>query len=240
MPDVKNHINYISWDSEFFGFKIGEIKEYPKEIMIRELIEYCKENGYKLLYVKTESIEQSKHESLIENNGILADQKIIYRMPLTMQYQEVSNHVLISDCREISPELLEIVLQTGKFSRFNTDVNFGREKYEKLYTLWINKSIKKEIADEVVYYIENGEIQGYFTLSYSQDIGLIGLFGVNPKHQRKGIGKELLKKAVNLSLNRKCKILQVSTQFLNEQACLFYENFGFSTHMKELIYHFWL
>lgn len=240
MDDLEKYINLLSWDSGFFGYKVGEVKNSPQASFLNEILDFCRQTGFRLIYLRAEDSNPHIKEFIFKNNGTLADQKITYRMPITLHYKNISANISISNPGIVSPDLLKIALQTGEFSRYNTDKKFGRDKFEDLYSTWIEKSIRKEIADEVVFYIENGIIKGYCTLTFIQNIGHISLFGVDSDHRRKGIGKELLKQTVNLCIDRKCEILEVATQLGNEPACKFYENFGFQVYKKELIYHFWL
>lgn len=240
MQELAKYINYISWDSDFFGYKVGMLsKDIPANIL-SETLSICRNDGYRLIYFKTESDDAYVHQAVLNNSGQLADQKITYCIPLEQRFSTISNQIVSSDCKVITPELLDIVLQTGLLSRFNTDSNFGKAKYEELYTVWISRSLKKEIADEVIFYMIGGIIAGYLTLQFDKNIGHISLVGVDPHQQGKGIGKELLAKAVNLSLDNNCQTLEVPTQDVNIQACRFYESFGFQPYKKEFIYHFWL
>lgn len=47
-------------------------------------------------------------------------------------------------------ELLSLALNSGEFSRFKLDPLFSAELFEKLYTRWITRSVRKEIAWQVL------------------------------------------------------------------------------------------
>jgi len=117
---------------------------------------------------------------------------------------------------------------------FYTDANdFIREDYSQLYLSRIK---------------ETSEILGFFTLSCTsirseerefvsiEKIAryipglLLGMFAVDKKYQEKGVGTDLLKKAVHLSLNTSvsvgCRCLIVDS-LINEKLINFYQKIGF-------------
>lgn len=240
MSDTEKHINHLKWDSDFLGFKVGEIHNAINAGFLDEILIYCKKKEYRLIYFRTDDLDYGLYDTAIKNKGFIADRRVTYRILLKEQcYQECPN-IIKAYSTKVTPDLLKIVLETGAFSRFNTDPNIGRSKYEELYSIWIEKSLTKELADEVFFYILNNVIVGYLTLQISINQVLIKLIGVDQLQRGKGIGKELLKKAVSIGLEYKCNTLEVATQYSNKPACLFYENFGFIPAKKENIFHFWL
>ena len=42
-------------------------------------------------------------------------------------------------------------------SRFNLDKKFGRTKFEELYVKWVDNSINKVFADDLLIYKENNQ-----------------------------------------------------------------------------------
>ena len=239
MAKPEQFIKHITWDSEFFGYKIAELSRDIPSDLVREALSFLKYNKFRLVYFNIQPDNAPLHKAAIDNGGVLAVQKVIFTMELVNQYP-TSKQIVVSDSEVLTTELLDIVLQTGLHSRFRTDPEFGKAKYEELYTLWIIKSLRKELADEVVLYMHDGVVIGYLTLQFKPDKGVINLVGVNSNKQGKGIGKELLAKAVNLCLEKEYHTLEVATQAANIQACRFYENTGFTIARTENIYHFWL
>jgi len=239
MTKPEQFITHISWDSEFFGYKIAELSRDIPPDLVGEALSFLTQNEYRLVYFNIQPDNAPLNGAAINSGGILADQKVTFRKELANRYS-TNEHVIVSDSELLAPELLDIVLQTGIHSRFKTDPVFGIAKYEELYKLWIVKSLRKELADEVVLYKQDGVVIGYLTLQFRAGNGHISLVGVDSLQQGKGIGNELLGKAVNLCLDKEYHTLDVATQAANIQACRFYENFGFTIAQTENIYHFWL
>ena len=239
MTEIAKYINLITWDSDFFGFKVGICSPLIPSNMLDEVLEFCKKEGYKLVYLFIDPGNSYLNQAAIKNGGVLIDQRVTFKMTLKKPF-EINSHIVIAKTDLLTPELLDIVLQTGLYSRFYNDSHFGKSKYEELYTLWILKSLRKELADEVIYYLNGDTIIGYLTLQFKENVGYINLVGVNMHQQGEGIGKALLAKAVNLSLDNNCSSLEVATQLMNKKACNFYESFGFIQSNMKSIYHFWL
>jgi len=239
MAKLEYFISHIYWDSKFFGYKIAELSCDIPSALVGEVLSFLKQNDYRLVYFKIHPENAPLHRAALDNGGFLADQKVIFRMELTNRYP-TNEQAIVSDTEVITPELLDIVLQTGIHSRYRTDPGFGIAKFEELYKIWIIKSLRKELADEVVLYKQDGVVIGYLTLQFRRGNGHISLLGVDSHQQGKGIGKKLLGKAINLCLDKEYDTLDVTTQAANIQACRFYENFGFRIAQTLDIYHIWL
>ncbi|MHA1489487.1 MAG: GNAT family N-acetyltransferase [Promethearchaeota archaeon] len=118
--------------------------------------------------------------------------------------------------------------------------DFIREDYSQLYLSRVK---------------ESSEILGYFTLSCTNirseekelaSIGkiaryipgiLVGIFAVDKKYQNKGVGTDLMRKAIYLSLKTSltvgCRCLIVDSH-INEQLIRFYQKIGFEFVNKAL------
>src|SRR5690606_27130927 len=62
-------------------------------------------------------------------------------------------------------QLLQLTLESGEYSRFAIDKNFVNNEYRKLYTKWIENSIDKINAIEVLLAVEGESILGFVTLT---------------------------------------------------------------------------
>ena len=73
------------------------------------------------------------------------------------------------------------------------------------------------------------------------NMGSIGLVGVSPDFQGKGIGVALSDFAVNYLINSMdCAAVQVVTQETNIGACKTYEKIGFSPSDHSIWFHKWI
>ena len=134
----------------------------------------------------------------------------------------------------------ELAVQSGVFSRFSVDPDFPGEKFIALYTLWIRKSIHKEIADEVLVIREGEKAAGMVTLDHKDGKGDIGLLSVSQECRGKKYGEMLVRGAQCWFMDHSCRFGQVVTQGDNTAACALYQKCGYSVGKVEFFYHFWL
>ncbi|RZK20313.1 MAG: GNAT family N-acetyltransferase, partial [Flavobacterium sp.] len=174
----------------------------------------------------------------------LMDRKITYQIKdiaSFLQSKDIQDtrQYFINDQKSYS-EILDLTLQSGVYSRFSLDSNFKNDEYEKLYTEWINKSISKEVAVEVLVKNIDNTVVGFSTLTQKSDyLADIGLVAVDSKYRGRGIGKEVILNTILEAHNRGFKSIQVVTQLDNGPANTLYQSSGFSKESIKYIYHLW-
>ncbi len=224
-------IQHLKWDSEFFNLKIGEIyfkshSGYPEN-----------EGEYELLYVKTEDDKTYKNTKF---KNTFIEQKITFSKTKLKAYP--INDTKISSIFNVDfniNQLYKLAFESGKYSRFKLDENFNYQDFYRLYKQWIDNSLNKSFADRVLVYVEENNIYGLLTYKVDNDVANIGLFGVDPIKQGKGIGTKLLKSVETEIFNKGIKKICIPTQFKNQVACKFYEKSGYTIDTKIFIKHYW-
>jgi len=231
-------IKYLTWDSDFFKKKIGQIS-VDKSDCIENILKIAKNEDYQLIYAFGKGDFFVDNEILKQFNGHLADRKVLYEKTIETIKNEAP-FVSVYKNNELIPDLEELAYISGEFSRFKLDKNFEENDFYRMYKVWIENSVKRLIADYVFIAAENNSIKGMVTLKSDKEKGHIGLIAVSPDTQGKGYGKALIAACENELLRKGICILEVPTQTDNIQACKFYEKSGF--HVKSItnIYHFWL
>jgi len=223
-------IKYLDWDSSFFNKKIGllDLTSYSTFSQIQ--------NDYELIYVvggNENSIDIDGFKQTYTENKVIFSKKI-----------EDVKRVTNSNIFEVSGDfpknqIYELALESGKFSRFKLDPNFNQNEFEKLYKKWVDNSFNKEFADTILVYQEQNKILGFITFKIMEKQATIGLIGVCPKHQGKGIGKKMVQSVEMELANNGIEELRIPTQLQNELACKFYKGLGYEIIEKKMIKHFW-
>lgn len=217
-------IQFLEWDSNFFGYKIGKLELNTNEPTLSE------EDGledYDLVYIFS--------QEPIETTAPLLDVKLVFSM--TTEIVAFPSTVIEYDpLTQSYTELETLAYISGHDSRFLKDPFFGEVAFKKLYKRWIDNSINDPETIVLIYFTDD-TIEGFvtFTKQYD-DKASIGLIAVSPNTQGMGIGKKLLN-AVEAYLGSGIK-LSVSTQETNIRACKFYTSYGFNQTEKHFIYHF--
>lgn len=237
-------IEYLTWDSEFFGYKIGRIK-ITQETNLNELFEIIdKQKEYKLIYLVIDKLLQTKElEEKLEKKRIsLVDKKVTFsQMILPPSETEVSfEEIKLYSGSVATQKIIDLSLQSGIYSRFQTDKNFVNHEYEKLYTAWIQNSVNGKIADSVFVAYQHSELIGLLTLSFKKHFSDIGILAVDSMYRGQKIGQKLIKTAIHETQKQAINLIKVVTQKDNINACNFYENQGFEIEQLEYIYHIWL
>lgn len=220
-------IKELIWDSEFFNLKVGEwnLDEGDSQIT----------NAFELVYVKS----SSKKEPVIEGfKNSFGETKVVFAKQLQKQ------EILSQNIRSISTNddlnsLYNLAYESGKFSRFKLDEKFGDDNFKKLYRAWIDNSLNRRFADEVIVFAENNTITGFVTYKINNNFATAGLIAVNPQKQGFGIGKKLLNFVEQQLINKDIFELRIPTQLENEGACFFYKKQGYTILETSHIMHYW-
>ncbi len=219
------------WDSDFFGFPIGECT-IDCNFQEKELDIYKKK--FKLFYLYSQqSIENANFQHTSTRAEFL---------------REISKSEIINSSKEIRKVgksfeeiqmLKNLALLSGEFSRFKTDLNFKNGEFVNLYYEWILKSVKNYQEISTFGYYQDNEILGFITLERKDSVYSIGLLGVAQNQRGKGIGKALVNQCIYEA--QKCGIekLLVVTQGENQAAISLYEKQKFERINYTYIYHLW-
>lgn len=223
-------IKYLDWDSSFFNKKIG-LLDLSNDCKFSEI-----QNDYDLIYV----ISKEEIAVAIPNfKQSYSENKIVFSKKIVQNRESADANIFSELNGSPKKEIYDLAFESGKFSRFNLDLNFSPTEFEKLYKKWVDNSYTKEFADGVLIYKEQNTILGFVTYKAWDGYAAIGLIAVCPKHQGKGIGKKLIQSVENELVNIGVDELRIPTQLQNEMACLFYKGLGYDIIEKKCIKHFW-
>lgn len=163
------------------------------------------------------------------------------------RYSHITDNIAM-----VSDRLKELAVESGVYSRFNTDESLSKEGFRAMFTMWLTNSLNRSLADEVFVVRDRladrsggGEELGFITVKRtSANVVNIGLLAVSASHRRKGLAYALLSRAILWALEAvggdPAAMLTVVTQGDNKPACECYEKFGFSLSSVQDIYHCWL
>ncbi len=222
----------LDWDTHFFGYKVGKViaeNELDEEVL--------KNSDYQLIYIFSK--EALPNDVVKKNKLFLADEKVdliidISKIPFSKSFNES-----IIELNELDSNLLDLTFESGHFSRFKVDRNFKNNEFEKLYTAWIEQSIRHENAEKVIGFMIDSKVVGFITICFKNNRYDIGLVAVSKQYRSLKIGKQLLEYIFNYASEKECNYATVTTQKQNEGAMKFYIKNGFSINHTTYIYHLW-
>lgn len=227
-------IEFLKWDSHFFRKRIGRYYVSSKE-MAEQLLQSIHKSDYDLIYLIDTDASIELEKKLILNGLTVIDRKIIFTKEVD---PNIIKQDIVTEAKEIHPDLVSIAIQSGEFSRFKLDPKLN-SRFKDLYKLWISKSIEKKFDDQVFIIKNENSIQSLITVKSEDNLAKIGLFAVDYNSRGQGLGSKLLKQVENWSSLQKVKTLEVATQKENLVACSFYSKYGFKIKEIHNIYHLW-
>ncbi|MCH2023448.1 MAG: GNAT family N-acetyltransferase [Saprospiraceae bacterium] len=237
------NLQFLDWDSNFFGFPIGQIlinkkTDYTSGLLSNLLVK-ARDKNIKLVYLILPERDSFISIPKFENNIRLVDKKVYYQTEIVLNHTQ-DKHISSYKANTINNDMYELALSSGEYSRFKVDPDFPDEECKNLFKKWIENSINKTYADEVLVYQSKNKILGMVTLSIKKNSGNIGLIAVNKQYQGQYIGHKLINASKHYFKQKGIKDLTVTTQSNNFNACRFYEKNDFYIKKINHIYHCWL
>jgi dTDP-4-amino-4,6-dideoxy-D-galactose acyltransferase len=228
-------IQRLEWDSKFWGIETGRF-DLKQEFLIPNNL-----NKFEFVYIFSDRLLNQEELHQFGGQIHLADEKRVYLKRLNNEIVlPNSNIVSFSVERAIPKRLYDLAIQSGHYSRFSLDPNLPKEGFKQLYLTWLERSVSRAIADEVLVFENDNIIRGFITLGIKNNRPDIGLVAVHSDDRSMGIGAHLLQSAESWVLNNlQNNEIQVVTQGANTGACNFYERNGYSVDTVTYIYHYW-
>jgi dTDP-4-amino-4,6-dideoxy-D-galactose acyltransferase len=226
MSDLR--IDPLEWDSGFFGMRIGKLP-LPPGAEVTELEKAISAYNGEVVYIF------SPAPVVTQVNGMkLVDRKVVYTKPVSATGK---NDPHVRPIAGTDENLEKLAILSGQYSRFLLDPVFAPH-FERMYTIWLTRSVNREIAGEVYGYYEEDVLKGFVTVGGRSPIAVIGLIAVDEGYQGRGAGRKLVEAVENWCAEKGYATLDVATQLDNVQACRFYERYGFAVREITYIYHY--
>lgn len=221
-------IKKLDWDSNFFGFEVGEIDTNSK---------FSNSENFELIVVKqtqNQTFEIQNFKNTFQETKVVFVKKLI-----SISKTSIDESIIDYDNNPINKDsLYPLAYESGKFSRFKLDIRLN-EKFKILYSKWVDNSLNKEFADKVFYFKNDSEIVGFVTVKNNNKYSTIGLIAVSQNYQGQGIGKKLLLKIEEYCISINILELRIPTQKENLLACKFYSKMGYTIFEETILKHYW-
>ncbi|MEW6675097.1 MAG: GNAT family N-acetyltransferase [Nitrospirota bacterium] len=218
-------IKKLEWDSNFFGFNIAHLNSEGLTIDASDVEDFVKLNSINLVQTSC-AISNIETITFLEKNGFhFADLMVTLILELNTAKFERMEFFMANDGDV--PILKKIAKSIALYSRYYNDI-FGKDMAERLYEVWLEKSIRGEFDDACLKAVKNKLPTGFVTVKFLDfRCAKIGLLGVDELHRSKGIGKKLMNSLFSFLQTKGVEKIEVVTQGKNTQALNFYINNGF-------------
>ena len=182
-------IERIHWDTQFFGFAVGRIREDDGLVTLDRVCESFAASDLRMIYWAANSLRVEfalyhvVDQVLLRKRRFGANEQHLIEPEYRLEEHQVST---------ADEELVTLALEAGWSSRFCLDRRIEDRQFLSLYQTWIDRSCKREIADIVFVAKRQDEVVGLITASIGPVVCKIGLIAVANEHKREGIGRALL------------------------------------------------
>jgi len=241
---VRNDVcQFLEWDSDFFGCRIGRVKSNQiDDESTQAVLQWCDRHTIDCLYFLADGSDDVTIRLAEDNHFHLVDVRVVFEQDLK-NFQSATRQNSGFSFRLFQQEDLPILRALARVSfrntRFYYDGHFPRERCDDLYDVWIEKSCNSD-GDAVLVAESDGQPCGFITYKSNGNIlGEIGLVGVGPGWQDRGLGYELVSESLSWFASQGIKKVKVVTQGRNRQAQRLYQRCGFLTDIVHIWYHRW-
>ncbi len=240
----------LEWECRNFGLSVARI-DYPggSERALVATLDEARRRRFDLVVLATSPAHELPQTLLNEFGGELVDRKATFGRSLEYRNSNsaagsIAHDNSITEYAEAaaSAELIRLAICAGAHSRFKIDSRFPQSKFRDMYRIWIERSVRHEIADCVLVDLGGtvpAVIRGFITLSQRAGVGKIGLIAVAEEHRGRGVGRRLLDAAHDWMRGHGASESLVVTQLHNAPACALYGSCGYELAQVECYYHFW-
>lgn len=239
---------FLTWDTDFFGRRIGLVRgNYLTAERVRAIDAWAHENAIDCLYFLANT-DNPPTIRLAEDAGFRFQSVRTWIERTLDDLDGVTlppiEGLILRPCRESDMAVLRpIARHAYTWTRFYSDPRFTQEQCELLYDIWLERSIRKEIADEVIVAEQHGVPVGYMTCKLptmpdSKD-GVLMLLGVDEQSRGNKLGQRITVEALHWFARHGMDIASLATQGHNVAVMRFYERLGFTTRSTQFWYHKW-
>ena len=237
-------IEYLDWDSQFFGLNIGRTCIDINQLQPKTLdkaIEEARVHDIKCLYIELPFSIPDVLAYCSENRFLLVDLKTTLEKKLDNKVTRLSySNITYKIENKYYPFLIKIAKLISIQSRFTHDLKFGREKSSRLYEEWLRMSFYENYCDYFIMYIEDDRPAGFITVKIRNGHPFVDLLGVLDKQRGKGIGRCLINAAEIKLSEAHYNTMKVVTQGHNIGALRTYQGMNFRIESMNVYYHKWI
>lgn len=227
------------WDSAFFGYPVASASfaAPPSPADVRAAIADARRAGLRLLYLFLPPIDAALRSALEWEGAKPMGRKAEYAKILQPPFSAPAGNDVVP-CRESTPQLESLALQSGVCSRFRLDDGFRNREFERLYGEWLASSLRGDDGKRVYVAGAPAAPRGLITVEPGLHVR-IGLLAVDARQRGQGLGRRLVAEAERFGQQHRFAELRVATQAENPAACRLYESCGFRRVSETEIFHAW-
>ncbi len=234
---------FLPWDTDFFGFRIGRVKESQlTEASCISILEWSKTQNIRCLYFSADGANAETLRLAFTTGFQFIDVRVELSLSLEATVDRPHPWAAIRSARPSDLDGLQAIARTShRDTRFFKDIGFPTSRAEDLYGEWIRRDL--DINHVIIANCprETERLVGYITCQVDPDTGQgrIGLIAVDNQFCGKGIGLALVQAGLKWLRSAHCTIVNVVTQASNLPALRLYQAAGFRHKAAAVWFHHW-
>jgi len=231
-------------DEERFGIRTAKAPGVTLDIL-PSVIDFCLANNVTLLIARTLTSDLPVAQAMEREGFILMDTLVYYGRDLKkIPIPTVTGGLLIRSIRPGEEEKVRLVAAEsfrGYFGHYHADPRLDRTKCDETYVSWAVRScLSREVADEVLVAVLDGDIIGFISLRLNNSEEGEGILNfVASEAQKKGIYQQILVAAMHWCLSKGATHMIISTQITNIFVQKVWMRLGFEPSRSYYTFHKW-
>lgn len=237
----------LPWDTEHFGCRIARVcGDTLNPELVSRVDDWCRSHQIRGLYFLSRADDPAIIQTAEGNGFALVDIRVTFAHLMIDSHDRhcpaLPETVCIRPAQPDDLPGLQAMARTGhRDTRFFSDPHFPQARAEELYSKWITLEVQGHASAVLVAASATNQPLGYVSCHWdsSRQEGQIGLVGVSQEHRGLGIGKNLMRAALDWYRDRAAQRVTVVTQGKNRAAQRLYQQCGFLSLDLQLWYHKW-
>lgn len=237
-------INYLTWDSQFFERRIGQLPQPPQDRAGWGAVDAdARKQGLECVYLLVDIQDHPTIAAAQQAGFSMVDIRLTLGREITGEAIPIPKLPQGASLRAATPDdlprLQQIARQSHTDTRFFSDTHFDPTRSAEMYAVWIASYLEEDENVIVWTAVQDGDPQGYLTCRVTGQSGRIGLVGLAPRARGKGLGTALLMAGLDWFAGRGALQVEVVTQGRNLPAQRLYQRGGFLSTRVQLWFHKW-
>ena len=233
----------LDWDSDFFGKRIARLNGVQIDADGFAAVEaWARDHDIDCLYFLAEADDHATQRLALDRGFYLVDTRVTYERALLTTPVPEHPGVLIRDGQPSDFEqLAEVSGYSHRISRFWFDPRFPDEDCDRLYRVWLERSLGG-YADKVFVAEVEGQPVGFMTCDIDQPskTGWLVLSSLRVDMRGRGIGKLFVEYPFQWFGAQGCERVGVVTQARNLVAQRLWQRYGFILVDVKIWLHRWI
>lgn len=234
----------LDWDTKHFAIPIASFgPESPADVP--PAVAWGRDKGIVLMMARCDTARSDVVHALETLGFQLMDTYVRYEFDFSKkEIQEDRSAIPVrSFGPDDVPQIERVAAESfgGYVGHFHADPRLPRDRSDAVYSEWAANSCRdKQLADDVLIAVRDGEILGFATMkgiSQTESEGII--FGVAPKAQGLGIYRSFMVNGMRWSKDRGYAKMEVGTQVNNYAVQKVWQRLGFEIHGSGYTFHRW-